>query len=467
MLTKSQIQKSIENSSFNQFIQTQQNFKQPLKIRKSIKEIHLTTETTERTRSRENSHIVSYQNITPSTLKSFYTPNSTLETNFTYNKIRRKISNSNNNNTNNSYKKKNPLKYIQNERLNIDQKILLAQQNKQTILNKKNEMYIEQYKKKEKKFNEIRENTKKKKIYIMNKIKKINDMRRLKLKINKIIQMESYDMCHEFEAKNSSFNIKILDYLSGKHNLNQSIKFHSIFRFDKIENGEAHDRYKMLIDIDSMKNNEELKDKILEKKLNIKEKRLINEDPSYFFQTNVGNNFKTISLTERINEEDGFYKINEKSTDLNSNKKESKGRNLKEKLSKRLKTDINKNLLDIKKDINKTIYKIRTKKLNHNENLALIEREKIIQNMIDSLKNNYSRNSNDNETERRKMYKTVFKYGHRRRFSTLFHLNNVLNNNNDEKNNNENPLISNFKKEEIDFIKVYKKQIKDNFSLLN
>ena len=355
MLNKSQKQKNFENSSFNQFIKTQKNFRQPLKIRTSIKQNLLTNETTDRTR--ENSHIISYQNITPSTLKSFYTPNSTLETNFTYNKIRRKISNSNNNNTNNSYKKKNPLKYIQNERLNIDQKILLAQQNKQTILNKKNEMYIEQYKKKEKKFNEIRENTKKKKIYIMNKIKKINDMRRLKLKINKIIQMESYDMCHEFEAKNSSFNIKILDYLSGKHNLNQSIKFHSIFRFDKIENGEAHDRYKMLIDIDSMKNNEELKDKILEKKLSIKEKRLINEDPSYFFQSNVGNNFKKISLTDRINEEDGFYKIKDETINLDSNKKESKGRNLKEKLSKRLKTDINKNLLDIKKDINKTIYK--------------------------------------------------------------------------------------------------------------
>jgi len=462
MLTKSQNQKNIINSSFNQIIQTQQNFKQPLKIRRSIKQIYLTTETSERTRTRENSHIVSYQNITPSTVQSFYTPNSTLETNFTYNKIRRKI-----NNNNNNYKKITPLKYSKNERLNLDQKILLAQENKKLILNKKNEMYIEQYKEKEKKFNEIRENSKKKKIYLLNKIKKLNDMRRLKLKINKIIQMESYDMCNEFEAKNSSFNIKTLDYLSGKHNLNQSIKFNSIFRFDKIENGEAHDRYKMLIDIDSMKNNEELKDKILEKKLSIKEKRLINEDPSYFFQSNVGNNFKKISLTDRINEEDGFYKIKDETINLDSNKKESKGRNLKEKLSKRLKTDINKNLLDIKKDINKTIYKIRTKKLNHKENLAQIEHDKIIQNMIDSLKNNYSRNINDNEKERRKMYKTVFKYG-RRRFSTLFHINNDLNinnNNNDEKNNNENPLISNFKKEEIDFIKVYKKQIKDNFSL--
>ena len=302
MLTKSQNQKNIINSSFNQIIQTQQNFKQPLKKRRSIKQIHLTTETSERTRTRENSHIVSYQNITPSTVQSFYTPNSTLETNFTYNKIRRKI-----NNDNNNYKKITPLKYSKNERLNLDQKILLAQENKKLILNKKNEMYIEQYKQKEKKFNEIRENSKKIKIYILNKIKKLNDMRRLKLKINKIIQMESYDMCNEFEAKNSSFNIKTLDYLSGKHNLNQSIKFHSIFRFDKIENGEAHDRYKMLIDIDSMKNNEELKDKILEKNLNIKEKNLINEDPSYFFQKNVSNNFKTLSLTERINEEDGFF----------------------------------------------------------------------------------------------------------------------------------------------------------------
>ena len=33
----------------------------------------------------------------------------------------------------------------------------------------------------------MRENTKMKKIYLMNKIKKLNDMRRLKLKINKII----------------------------------------------------------------------------------------------------------------------------------------------------------------------------------------------------------------------------------------------------------------------------------------
>ena len=464
MLNKSQKQKNFENSSFNQFIKTQKNFRQPLKIRTSIKQNLLTNETTDRTR--ENSHIISYQNITPSTLQSFYTPNLTLETNYTFNKTKRKINTT-------TYKKITPLKFIKNERLNIDQKIFLVQQNKNLILNKKNKMYIEQYKNKEKKFNEMRENTKMKKIYLMNKIKKLNDMRRLKLKINKIIQMESYDICNEFEAKNSSFNIKSLDYLSGKHNLNQSIKFHSIFRFDKIENGEAHDRYKMLIDIDSMKNNEELKDKILEKNLNIKEKNLINEDPSYFFQKNVSNNFKTLSLTERINEEDGFFiKEKEENNDyFNSNKKENKERNLKEKLSKRLKTDINKNLFNIKNDINKTIYKLRTKNFNHKDNLAQIEYDKIIQNMIDSLKNNYSKNINDNEKERRKMYKTVFKYGHRRRYSILFHLNNVLhnnnNNNNDGNNNKENPLFSNFKKEEIDLIKMYKKIIKDNFSQQN
>ena len=89
----------------------------------------------------------------------------------------------------------------------------------------------------------------------------------------------------------------------GKHNLNQSIKYQSNFRFDKKENenGEAHNRKKMIIDIDLMKNYGDFSEKILENNLNEKERKLIIEDPNYFFQNNVSDKYKQISLTDRIN----------------------------------------------------------------------------------------------------------------------------------------------------------------------
>ena len=442
----------IPNSSFNQFLHTQNNFNLTFHVRNKIPIL------TDRTRENNNSILNSFQSNSPHKLiNSFYT----LDTNFsipknTRNKRRGIIYNRN----------LTPITIKKRKDLNLEEKIFLAQENKKFILEEKNKMFIEEYKRKEKKIYEMRENSQKKKINLMNKLKKLHDMRRLRLKIHKIMEMECYNICNEFESKISNFNIKILDYLSGKHNLNQSIKYQSNFRFDKKENenGEAHNRKKMIIDIDLMKNYGDFSEKILENNLNEKERKLIIEDPNYFFQNNVSDKYKQISLTDRINKEEGDI-IKAKNNDINFNKK----RSLKDKLSKRLKTDINKNLLDIKKDINKTIYKIKTKDFNNKEDLGKIIHKKIIKNMLNSLKKNYIRNSaffyENDKKNREKMYSDSYKYSSIGRLSltdnnkTFVHkLSEMIEN--EKKNLSQN----NFKKEEIDLIKIYKNKIKENYN---
>ena len=290
-------------------------------------------------------------------------------------------------------------------------------------------------------------------------------MRRLRLKIHNIISNQGTNLCDEFESKNSAFNIKMFDYLSGKHNLNQSIKYQSKFRFDKIDNGEGHDRYKMLIDVDTMRQNEEMSDKILENELNLNERRLIIEDPDYFFHNNVSDKFKSISLVQRINQEensgrkDNFLPfINQNFIDSNT---KSKSRNLKEKLSNRIRTDVSKRLNDIKNDINKTIYIKRTKDLNFkNDEIIKEQKDKIFKTMIDSLSNisheTLKKEMNDNRDKREKMYETLnpnnLHYYRRKRQYTFDYIN-----------DKSKFTFDTFNKDELELLKSIKKQIKDSY----
>ena len=211
-------------------------------------------------------------------------------------------------------------------------------------------MFIEKYKLKEKRFNEIKEDSQKKKNFKLNQIKKLNNMRRLKLKIHNFFQRKN-NICNNFETKNSNFNMKILDYFSGNHNLYQSN-----FRYDKFYNGEAHDRSKMIFDINLIKNNGEI-EKNLENELTEEEKKLIIEDLAYFFQDNK---YKQKTLAQRINQEDGID--SDKNTtifQIKDDKKINKNNSTK----KLINNDIYHQLNIIKDDLNKTTYKIKTKNL--------------------------------------------------------------------------------------------------------
>jgi hypothetical protein len=192
-----------------------------------------------------------------------------------------------------------------NRVINLDIQIANVQKNKNNINKIKTEENIKKFNEKEEKLKKIQFEIHRNKSNKLHQINKITNMRRLKLKIQNILNKEMIHMCSTFESKMSNFNNKMFDFLSGKQNINANKEYHKQFRFDKNELGEAHDRFNLLLDVDSIKNYEIVPDKILKKNLNNYEKNLINEDPEYFFgQKDVSFLFRHKTLIQKIYEEE-------------------------------------------------------------------------------------------------------------------------------------------------------------------
>ena len=435
-----------KNLTSNQFFQGKRNFNDPLLY---LYKYQMKENKSENLIKKDNSNFFSFNST--SLHKNSYTPNSTID--------------SINTTTKTKSKKKLKIIYnrfissskLRNKILNIDKKIQLVQENKELLLNKKNEMFIERYKEKEKRFNEMKKNSEKEKLLILNKTKKINSMRRLKLKINKLINKDD-TICKEFQSKNSSFNNKILDYYSGDYYLNHSIKYQSNFHFDKIENGDAYDKTKMISRLYSMKN-KKMPNMILDKELKDNEKELILEDPVYFFpkknlKGNNNNNIKQLTLAEKINEEES--KVNKKNyNDLikfhlsKSHSKKKINDNYRKEIN-----DIDIKIKKIKDNINKTIYKKKTQDFIIKENKMENIRNKIIKNMIESLRVNKVIKNIDNNTKIEQPFETSIKMKKKLLIkkdldSDIF--------------NNDLSMRKNFNKEELNLIKEYNEKIKNGF----
>ena len=285
-----------------------------------------------------------------------------------------------------SYTYNNNFNPYQTTHISIDKKILKAKENKKNLLLKQSKETIEKFNKKEKKLKSIKDNMLKSKIKNSLENHKQNYMKELKLKIYNLLN------------KGTAFNLKLLDFLKGNKNMKTTINYHKNFRFDKYDNGEGHNRYKMIVDIDSMKQNDDEQINILNEKLNDKEKNYIKEDPTYFFQSSLKTiEFKPISLTSRlINEEKliksykNFHhkgKINNFKFDIKEIDNNNNQRSLREKLSNRVKTDFNSTLNFVCDDINKSVYNQRTKTLDNNKrNFSKELHDKIINNMIEELR---------------------------------------------------------------------------------
>ena len=381
-----------------------------------------------------------------------------------------------------SYTYNNNFNPYQTTHISIDKKILKAKENKKNLLLKQSKETIEKFNKKEKKLKSIKDNMLKSKIKNSLENHKQNYMKELKLKIYNLLNKGTKNICDEFEFKNNAFNLKLLDFLKGNKNMKTTINYHKNFRFDKYDNGEGHNRYKMIVDIDSMKQNDDEQINILNEKLNDKEKNYIKEDPTYFFQSSLKTiEFKPISLTSRlINEEKliksykNFHhkgKINNFKFDIKEIDNNNNQRSLREKLSNRVKTDFNSTLNFVCDDINKSVYNQRTKTLDNNKrNFSKELHDKIINNMIEELRIKGFKTITQKKKEFEK--KNIQDY--------RFH-NFLINNISERKNNslnkkkkmklNEESLVGqvgqsfnykNFNKEEIDFINKFKEIIKRN-----
>ena len=436
----------------NSFIEFQKN-KQFEYINKRNKKIKLL-------RFKKNIHFNATFNSS-SKGKTFYSQSNTINTNYTYN--------------NKDFNKTvSRFSYIPNDfslikiklpSISIDEKVLKVTKKAKAISQKKKEETLQKLFNKEKNIEKVKQNLHQTRLKILAKNNKTDDMKRLKLKIHTLLTKETTHLCNEFELKNSLFNNKLFDFLSGKHNLEQSLFYHSKFRFNEIENEEAHDRTKMLIDVDSMRRKEDNSIHLLTHNLNNYEKQLIKEDPRYFFQSNLKSfEFKPLTLTQRLEKEALGISNMKRDEDFNfENVNIIKGdnnnkRNLKQKVTNRVKTDIEEKLNEINHNLNKTVYLNRTKLLKMERIKKINEHDKIMNEMNEDLRNNCLKLSNDGKKIDFK--KRVYSF----KESQNLYKDNIL-----KEEPNQSPAfgynlnLKNFKPKDIEFINRCKDQIKKNF----
>ena len=125
---------------------------------------------------------------------------------------------------------------------------------------------------------------------------RLDQMRKLKLKIFNILSRDTHSVCDDFQRKVNAFNIKLFEFLGGNFMKNQALKYNATFRFDKNEHGESHNRKKMIIDIDNLKQKSFLPDTILNQELTADEKKLILLDPNYFIKNNTYKQSKLLKI---------------------------------------------------------------------------------------------------------------------------------------------------------------------------
>ena len=367
------------------------------------------------------------------------------------------ICNSFNKNNKKNLIKDNYLIKIHNQNktdINLNEKILLVNKNKNLNNLKKKEETFKKFKEKEEKFNLIRNKILKNKIKNFNENNKINNMKKLKIKIKTILETKSLNLCSNFESKNFNFNMKLIDFLNSKINVNNSLKFHKTFHFNKNENGEAHNRLNFLTDIDSLKDNESKK-KILEKYLNQNELNLLEEEPNFFLENEeLKKFFKPKNLFLRLENEENNNKNNEINNNNNNNKTIENDKNNEK---KNFSMNLNKTIEKFKDEMNKKIYnsKLNLKDFNK-ENKIKKEHDNIFKTMYNNIRKNYKNNYlKNNDFDIKKLF-------------LKNNLNQTLTNKYDlidKKVKIKNKKKSNefLKEKEIDLINFYNNKIKDNY----
>lgn len=385
-----------------------------------------------------------------------YSQSNTIETNYSYHK-----------DFNNTVSKFNYNIYLE-PIISIDEKLHKAAKKYKVISQKKKKYVIEKLFNKEKNLEKVKANLHKTRLKILAQNNKIDDMKRLKLKLHNLLTKESNNLCEDFELKNTLFNTRILDFLSSNNNLKQSLLFHSKFRFDKSENGEGHNREKMLVDIDSMKKNEDNSSNFITQHLSKYEKKLIRDDPRYFFQSNLKSFvFKPLTLTQRIQkEENGIYdfkKIDDFDFEkLNMCKDEGVKKKKKQKVNHKIKNDIEKQLNEIHSNLNKEIYLDRTNFLDLLNKKKVDEREKIIDEMNNRIRlNNILLLKDQKKIDFRKR---VFTFRETQNLLSTNNSSEILSHENQQTSNfGHNYNLKNFNPEDVEFINRCKDKIKKNF----
>ena len=158
------------------------------------------------------------------------------------------------------------------------------------------------------------------------------ELRKLRMKLHKLINLKKSNLCSQFDCKNDIFNRKVNDYFQSERYINRNINYHQTFHFSQHDLGEAHDKYSMIIDLNCDKEYIKQQQKLIKKEFNKnfteKEKKKIILDPDYFISNKKTCSklgiFKNMNLLERLNEEENSHnkkKQNNRTQQYKRNKK--------------------------------------------------------------------------------------------------------------------------------------------------
>ena len=245
-------------------------------------------------------------------------------------------------------------------KLSFDKKLQITQINKSYIFKIKKLSSEKEIKERENSYLKFLKKKSKSERKLKIENRKNNEIKLLKVKFNKLIKNNQLKICDNFIHKTNSLNMKIMEYFKGKNYLKQKVNYHNKFRFDT----KSDSRIKMMTDIDKIKNNSELHEKLdFEKNFDEKEKNLILKDSNTNYFINEIKSFnnihiKTNKLVDIINEEENKTNKNEI---VNKNKLKLKFSFDKKKIKKKLQI-LNDKIINYK-EIDKEVKKILNKKL--------------------------------------------------------------------------------------------------------
>ena len=204
-------------------------------------------------------------------------------------------------------------------KLSFDKKLQITQSNRSYIFKIKKLNLEKEIKERENSYLQFLKKKSKSERKFKIENRKNNEIKFLKLKFHKLIKNKQLKICDNFIHKTNSLNMKIMEYFKGKNYLKQKVNYHNKFRFDS----NTDSRIKMMTDIDKIKNNSELYEKLdFEKNFDEKEKNIILKDSNTNYFINEIKSFnnikiKTNKLVDIINKEENKIDKNE----INNNNK--------------------------------------------------------------------------------------------------------------------------------------------------
>ena len=119
----------------------------------------------------------------------------------------------------------------------LDLKIKQANENKKMKTMMKNEKNIKEIQARHEKLMQYKLKRKASKEEQKENQHRLDQMRKLKLKIFNILSRDTHSVCDDFQRKVNAFNIKLFEFLGGNFMKNQALKYNATFRFDKNEHG--------------------------------------------------------------------------------------------------------------------------------------------------------------------------------------------------------------------------------------